>query len=83
MQKFPIRKNIIIVILFGYVAVLGIFATLACIQPETAFGAVEGPLMALIGGSLAIAKDLIDSPLPDKQIENLQDKNPQTGQEDQ
>ena len=62
MQKFPWRKNIITVIGGGYLAVLIIFGVLACVAPASAFEAVEGPLMALIGGSLAVAKDLVDTP---------------------
>ena len=67
MQTFPWRKNIIIVIGGGYLAVLIVFGVLAYVTPKEAFGAIEGPLMALIGGSLAVAKDLVDSPSSEKE----------------
>lgn len=62
LKKLPFRKNILLVISLGYAAVLIVFGVLSCIDPENAFSAIEGPLMALIGGSLAVAKDLVDTP---------------------
>lgn len=49
--------------LAGYVTVLLIFVFLVFGSDETdvtmAYDVVKGPLMALVGGSLAISKDLI------------------------
>ena len=61
-KKFPFRKNILTLVGAGYAAVLIIFCVLAGSDPTKAFDAIEGPLMALIGGTLAVAKDLVDDP---------------------
>ena len=60
-MKTPIRTNVLILIIASYVAVLAIFISMAAGQMTAteAYEVVKGPLMALIGGSLAIAKDLI------------------------
>ena len=60
-KPFQWRWNVLILVGGGYVAVLLIFLFLTwqC-NAETAFDAIQAALMALVGGSLAIAKDLID-----------------------
>ena len=57
-----IRVNVLLLVTLGYGTVSGIFATLAFgdLTAAQAYDAVQGPLMALVGGSLAIAKDLVD-----------------------
>ena len=57
------RWNVLILVGAGYTTILLIFATLALsttVSPEQAYEAVQSPLTALVGGTLAIAKDLID-----------------------
>lgn len=47
---------------FGYISTVGIFAVLVAVMKldvDKAYQIVQGPLMTLIGGSLAIAKDLL------------------------
>lgn len=60
----PWRRNVLALVAMGYVAILIVFLTLAffgCMAAETAYDVVKGPLMALIGGSLALSKDLVDN----------------------
>ena len=59
--KRPWRKNVLLLVISGYATVLVIFLLLAfsTLTAAEAYDAVQGPLMALVGGSLAIAKDLI------------------------
>lgn len=71
-----IRPNVLILVGLGYIAVLIIFVAMVWKISHTsdaetlknviatAYDVVKGPLMALIGGSLAISKDLIDDPEP-------------------
>ncbi len=60
-SKRPWRKNVLFLVSAGYATVLFVFSLLAAgdLTAAQAYDAVQGPLMALIGGSLAIAKDLI------------------------
>ena len=47
---------------FGYISTVVIFAVLVAVMKldvDKAYQIVQGPLMTLIGGSLAIAKDLL------------------------
>lgn len=66
--RVPIRWNVLILVGSGYVTLLVFFLLMVWrggMTPESAYEVVKGPLMALIGGSLAISKDLIplgDSP---------------------
>ncbi len=56
------RWNVLILVGLGYVTILILFCALALgggWKPSDAYDAVQGPLMALVGGSLAIAKDLV------------------------
>ena len=59
----PIRINVIVLMTLGYGIIALIFLSLALgdndLSFSDAYNVVEGPLMALIGGSLAISKDLI------------------------
>ena len=62
-RGIPFRKNVLILVGIGYLAVLIIFCSMAIgdMTAETAYEVVKGPLMALIGGSLALSKDLVDN----------------------
>lgn len=62
-RGIPFRKNVLILVGIGYFAVLIIFCSMAFgeMTAETAYEVVKGPLMALIGGSLALSKDLVDN----------------------
>ena len=59
----PWRKNVLLLVGIGYFAVIIIFASMAwgSMTAENAYEIVKGPLMALIGGSLALSKDLVDN----------------------
>ena len=64
----PLRINVLILIGIGYVSLLIMFLTMVWrggMDADSAYEVVKGPLMALIGGSLAISKDLI--PIRDKE----------------
>ena len=57
-----IRLNVLILVGCGYIAVVFMFTVMTFSEDMTAvtaYGVVEAPLMALIGGSLAIAKDVL------------------------
>ena len=58
---FRWRWNVLVLVALGYGTICGIFAVLACgsLTAQEAYEVVQAPLMALIGGSLAIAKDLV------------------------
>ena len=61
-MKIPFRKNVLVLVGTGYVTLLLVFLFLMWpgkATAEIAYEVVKGPLMALIGGSLAISKDLI------------------------
>ena len=57
----PWRKNVLTLVGAGYGTILIVFGVLAAgeLKAPEAYDAVQGPLMALVGGSLAIAKDLL------------------------
>ena len=60
--KFPWRKNVLTLVLAGYMSVIVIFLLLTLkgsFTASEAYDLIQSPLMALIGGSLAISKDLI------------------------
>lgn len=64
-MKIQWRKNVLLLVLSGYVVLLIIFLSMMWpgnLAAKDAYDVLEGPLMALIGGSLALAKDLIDDP---------------------
>ena len=61
-QTVQWRKNVLLLVGFGYALVLIVFITLIAgtdMSVDGAYDIISGPVMALIGGSLAIAKDLI------------------------
>ena len=79
-----IRPNVLVLVGSGYLAILAIFIAMVWggdLDTPTAYDVVKGPLMALIGGSLAISKDLIDDspqvppapPSPTTNGDSLQD----------
>lgn len=63
-KKLPIRINVVILVGLGYFTLLVMFIAMAWggMTVEEAYEVVKGPFMALIGGSLAISKDLLDNP---------------------
>lgn len=61
-MKIPWRKNVLCLVISGYLTLLLMFGAMVWkgkMTAEAAYEVVKGPLMALIGGSLAISKDLI------------------------
>ena len=64
-MKIQWRKNVLVLVLSGYAVLLVIFISMMWpgnLSAKDAYDVLEGPLMALIGGSLALSKDLIDDP---------------------
>ena len=62
-MKIPWRRNVLTLVIAGYTILFLIFVAMMWpgeMKPNVAYEVVKGPLMALIGGSLAIAKDLIN-----------------------
>ena len=62
-RSTPWRKNVLVLVGFGYFVLLVIFVGLIWaedLSAEASYEFIEAPLMALVGGSLAIAKDLIN-----------------------
>ena len=75
MHNIPWRKNVLTLVISGYIVVLVMFLLMVLkgdMTPTGAYDLIQGALMALIGGSLAISKDLI--PLTDAEsgIDNNQ-----------
>ena len=61
-MKRPIRWNVLLLVGGGYVATILVFVLLVVgrqMAGDDAYQIVQGPLMTLIGGSLAVAKDLL------------------------
>ncbi len=60
-SRTPLRANVLMLVGAGYATLLIMFCVMAYggVMAESAYEVVMGPLMALIGGSLAISKDLI------------------------
>ena len=68
-MKVQWRGNVLALVGMGYMLMLIVFVALLFEEGMTvsqAYDIVNGPVMALIGGSLAIAKDLIDGDSPDQ-----------------
>ena len=67
-MKVVLRWNVLILIGAGYASLIIIFGAMSWggLTAEEAYEVVKSPLMALIGGSLAISKDLI--PLGDSRL---------------
>ena len=62
-MKIPLRRNVLFLVGSGYATLLLVFFFMMWPGGTTAaiaYEVVKGPLMALIGGSLAISKDLIN-----------------------
>ena len=56
----PLRKNVLALMGIAYSILFLIFAVVAIFDtPSSAYGIIGGPFVALIGGTLAIAKDLV------------------------
>ena len=55
------RKNVLTVLGIAYAALLLIFVVMVLwgVEPKMAYDSVDTPFVALIGGTLAIAKDLL------------------------
>ena len=61
-KKKPLRLNVLLLVGSGYFTMVIMFIAMTWKGGMTAgdaYEVVKGPLMALIGGSLAIAKDLL------------------------
>ena len=58
--RIPLRWNVLLLYMVAYASLLAIFGVLALMSgvPD-AWDVIKEPLMALIGGTLAISKDLI------------------------
>ena len=57
-----LRWNVLVLVLTGYLVISGMFLVMTLAEgkaPQDAYEIIEAPLMALVGGSLAIAKDLL------------------------
>lgn len=71
----PVRINVLLLVGAGYATLAAFFVILAWngANLEEACDVTKGPLMALIGGSLAISKDLIptsdDSPATGQRVD--------------
>ena len=62
-MKIPLRRNVLVLVGAGYATLLLVFFFMMWpggTTADVAYEVVKGPLMALIGGSLAISKDLIN-----------------------
>ncbi|MCY4243648.1 MAG: hypothetical protein OXD36_18155 [Rhodobacter sp.] len=62
MKKHPWRKNVLYLMTVGYATTFFVFLTMVLVAGKdvgTAYDMIAPPLMALVGGSLAISKDLI------------------------
>ena len=83
------RRNVLALVGMGYALTLVIFVMLVLegnMEVAGAFEVVTGPLMALVGGSLAIAKDLIGADDEDARSangESLDDDGNDQGSTDQ
>lgn len=76
MPKISWRKNVLALVGAGYLIIFFVFLMLLFkggMNVDEAYNIVNGPIMALIGGSLAIAKDLINA---DDESVSAQSKQP-------
>lgn len=77
-KVLPLRINVIILVLSGYAVVFLTFVAMMLTGKDLvkSYSAIEAPLMALIGGSLTISKDLIngDDLASKKLLENKSDR---------
>ena len=76
MRRTVFRTNVVVLVGAGYVSLLFMFIGMVWwpggMSAEAAYDVVQGPLMALIGGSLAISKDLIPLDEDESPVENNQ-----------
>ena len=69
----PWRKNVLVLVGMGYAMVLIVFVFLVWKggkEAADAYKFVEAALMALVGGSLALSKDLVDDVISGTSDEN-------------
>lgn len=76
-MKIPWRKNVLWLMIIAYAAVMAVFFGLIWkgAMASESYETIKEPLMALIGGTLALAKDLVpfghENPSPaDEPLEN-------------
>jgi hypothetical protein len=60
-KGIPFRKNVLAVLTLAYSSLLILFGVMVLfgVDPEKAYDLISVPFVALIGGTLAVAKDLI------------------------
>ena len=60
-KGIPLRKNVLAVLLMAYASLLILFGVMVWfgVNPEKAYNLISVPFVALIGGTLAVAKDII------------------------
>ncbi|MCY4305538.1 MAG: hypothetical protein OXC62_12310 [Aestuariivita sp.] len=84
-MKVVRRFNVLYLMTVAYVVLVILFSVLALSDQLTAsqaWDALEAPLMALIGGTLAISKDLISSDkLGGDNPDNFENKKSESGNE--
>jgi hypothetical protein len=77
-KKKPLRLNVLLLVGSGYITLVFMFIAMSWkggMTAEDAYEVVKGPLMALIGGSLAIAKDLLSLDQSESSGDHASDKN--------
>jgi len=76
-MKVQWRKNVLMLVGMGYTLMTLVFVVLLFEEGMTvsdAYDVIDGPVMALIGGSLTVANNLIDGDSPaNNHPENPQD----------
>ena len=86
-MKIPWRKNVLWLMILAYAAVLLIFGGLVWkggttpaegMDAADAYDVIKEPLMALIGGTLALAKDLVPFGNDDPVVQKSQAGTPPT-----
>lgn len=57
----PLRKNVLLLLFIAYLSLFGMFVVmiLSRVEAKEAYNLIGVPFVALIGGTLAVAKDLI------------------------
>ena len=77
------RWNVLLLVGSGYITLLIMFAAMTLkggMTAADAYEVVKGPLMALIGGSLAIAKDLLSLDRGESSGDDASDRNTDDGE---
>ncbi len=85
-MKIPWRKNVLSLMIIAYAAVMFVFFGLIDegTDAKDSYDVIKEPLMALVGGTLALAKDLVPFGLdeePSRTNEKIAKKDP-PGEED-